>query len=292
MMTKQEKARHYIKKYAMITLGSFIYSLAVILFFDYNDMVNGGVSGAAILLNRFIPIEVGTLMFMLNVPLVLLAIWQFGLKFIVSTFYSVAVMSMFTNLLAAYIKVPATHDTILVALGGGALAAVGIGLVFRAGSTTGGTDIVVRLLKKRHPHMKTSLLFFMVDVVIVTASGFVFQDFEKAMYSALSLLVYSLVADVVLYGRDEAKLIYVITEHPIAIADAFMDQLDCGATYLKGKGAFSKSDKEIVMCVLRKPKYPLAEEIVKELDPEAFLIVTNATEIYGEGYKNLFSEKI
>jgi uncharacterized membrane-anchored protein YitT (DUF2179 family) len=238
-----------------------------------------------------ITIEVGSLILLLNVPLLIIATWKFGWKFLISTFYAIGCTSVFTNLFTIFVKNAATDDPILVALGGGALSALGIGLVFRAGGTTGGTDIVVRLLKRKQPHMKTGLLFFIVDMLVVSASVFVFRNIETAMYSAISLLTYSLVADVVLYGRDEAKLIYVITNNPEEIAETFMKELNVGATYIQAKGAYHKVDKEVIMCVLRKQKYPKAEEIVKELDPEAFLIVTSATEIYGEGYKNLFSEK-
>jgi len=290
-MRKRDRAKSLIKKYIMITIGAGIFSIAVSLFFDPNDMVNGGIAGVSILINRFIPVEVGSLILILNIPLLIIATWKFGWKFLVSTFYAIGCTTIFTNLLSVFVKNAATNDPILVALGGGALSALGVGLVFKAGATTGGTDIVVRLLKRKHPHMKTGLLFFLVDMMVVTAAAFVFQNIENAMYSAISLLTYALVADVVLYGRDEAKLIYVVTNNSQEIAEAFMKQLNVGATYIQAKGAYRKINKEVIMCVLRKPQYPKAEEIVKELDPEAFLIVTSATEIYGEGYKNLFSEK-
>ena len=254
-------------------------------------MVNGGVAGIAILINRLTSIEVGSLILVLNIPLLLLAMWKFGWKFLISTFYAISCTSIFTNFLSAFVKNAATKDPILVALGGGALSALGVGLVFKAGATTGGTDIIVRLLKKKHPHLKTGLLFFIVDMMVVATAALVFRNIENAMYSAISLLTYSLVADVVLYGRDEAKLIYVVTNNSQEIADAFVNKLDVGITFLQGKGAYHKQSIEIIMCVLRKQKYPLAEQIVKEIDPTAFLIVTSATEIYGEGYKNLFSEK-
>ncbi len=288
---KKSKVKAILKKYILITIGAIIYAAAVILFFDYNDMVNGGVSGVSILVSRYIPLKAGTIVLLINIPLLLISFWKFGWRFFVSTGYAIGCSSLFMNILRSYVLQAATTDRILVALGGGALAALGVGLVFRAGATTGGTDIVVRLLKRVHPHMKTGLLFFIVDMMVVIASFLVFKDVDRAMYSAISLLTYSLVADIVLYGMDEAKLIYVVSEHSQIIGEAFMNQLDVGVTYLVGRGAFHKTKKEIIMCVLRKQKYPRAEELVKEIDPEAFLIVTNATEIYGEGYKNIFSEK-
>ena len=139
---------------------------------------------------------------------------------------------------------------------------------------------------------KTGALFFLTDVVIVIASAFVFRNIDKALYAGIVVIITSVVLDVVLYGRDEAKLIYIISDHAEKIAGRLLEELDIGVTYVQGSGAYSGKEKSVIMCAMKKNISPKAEEIVKEEDPLAFMIVTSATEIFGEGYKSYFSEKL
>ena len=185
-----------------------------------------------------------------------------------------------------------TTDPLLAALAGGVLLAVSLGLVFKAGATTGGTDIIVKFLRLRYKHLKTGKLFFLTDVLIVAASLLVFEDFDTILYAMLAVVVNSFMFDLVLYGRDGAKLIYIISDQAERIAQRLLDELEIGATFLEGKGAYSKETKKVIMCVMQDTISPKAEEIVKQEDALAFMIVTSANEIYGEGYKNIFSEKL
>lgn len=198
--------------------------------------------------------------------------------------------SLFTNLLTPVGAV--TTDPLLASLTGSALMAVSMGWVFKAGSTTGGTDIIIKLLRLKFPYLKTGALFFLTDVVIVIASAFVFRNVDKALYAGIVVIITSVVLDVVLYGRDEAKLIYIISDHAEKIAGRLLEELDIGVTYVQGSGAYSGKEKSVIMCAMKKNISPKAEEIVKEEDPLAFMIVTSATEIFGEGYKSYFSEKL
>ena len=276
--------------YLMITAASFIYAVAISLFLDPNSLAPGGVTGISIIMNRLTGLETGTWMLLINLPIIALGMWKFGFQFIISTMYCVAVASLFTNLLKPIGAV--TADPLLAAVVGGALMAVGMGWVFKAGATTGGTDIIVKVLRLKIPHLKTSFLFLLTDAMIVTASAFVFKDIDKALYAGIVVFIASVLLDIVLYGRDGAKLIYIISDHSEKIAQRLLDELDLGVTYVHGIGAYSGKDKKVIMCVMRKPLAPKAEQVVKEEDPLAFMIVTSATEIYGEGYKSYFSEKI
>lgn len=282
--------RRRVFDYLIITAASFIYAMAVSLFLDPNLLAPGGVTGIAIILNRVIGLETGTWMLLINVPILAVGAWKFGLRFIFSTMYCTAMTSFFTNRLIPY--GPLTVDPLLAALVGGALIAVALGLVFKAGATTGGTDIIIKLLRLRFPHLKTGSLFLITDAIIVTGSAFVFKDVDVALYAGLVILVNSLLLDLVLYGRDSAKLLFIISDRPDKIVTRLLEELDIGVTYLSGSGAYSGKDKNVIMCVIKKPLSPKAEEIVREEDPLAFTIVTNATEIFGEGYKSIFSEKI
>ena len=276
--------------YVMITVASFVYAVSVSLFLDPNSLAPGGITGIAIILNRLFGIETGTWMLLINIPILLIGIWKFGLRFILSTIYCTAMTSLFTNLLTPVGAV--TADPQLASLCGSALMAVSMGWVFKAGSTTGGTDIIIKLLRIKFPFLKTGALFFLTDVVIVIASAFVFQNIDKALYAGIVVIVTSVVLDVVLYGRDEAKLIYIISDHAEKIAGRLLEELDIGVTYVQGSGAYSGKEKSVIMCAMKKNLAPKAEEVVKEEDPLAFMIVTSATEIFGEGYKSYFSERL
>lgn len=276
--------------YVMITVASFVYAVSVSMFLDPNSLAPGGITGIAIILNRLFGIETGTWMLLINIPILLIGIWKFGLRFILSTIYCTAMTSLFTNLLTPVGAV--TTDPLLASLTGSALMAVSMGWVFKAGSTTGGTDIIIKLLRLKFPYLKTGALFFLTDVVIVIASAFVFRNVDKALYAGIVVIITSVVLDVVLYGRDEAKLIYIISDHAQKIAGRLLEELDIGVTYVQGSGAYSGKEKSVIMCAMKKNISPKAEEIVKEEDPLAFMIVTSATEIFGEGYKSYFSEKL
>ncbi len=288
MVKKTGKQR--VLDYVCITVASFIYAASISLFLDPNSLAPGGVTGIAIILNRVTGLETGTLMLLINIPIIILGVWKFGLQFILSTLYCVAAASVFTNLLEPLGA--ATTDPLLATLVGGALMAIGMGLVFKAGATTGGTDIIVKVLRLKFPHLKTSVLFLLTDAIIVTVSGLVFKDIDKALYAGVVVCVVSFIFDMVLYGRDGAKLIYIISDYSERIAKRLLEELDLGVTYVHGIGAYSGKDKMVIMCVMKKPLAPKAEQVVKEEDPLAFMIVTRATEIYGEGYKSYFSEKI
>lgn len=279
-----------LKKYVIITAAAFVYAVGVSLFTDPNNMAPGGVTGISIILSRLLPVSTGTFIMLINIPILIFAVWKFGIAFTVSTIYAIALISSFTNVLSPYGA--ATDDILLAALVGGTLTAVSIGVIFRAGATTGGTDIIVKALRLRFPHLKTGKIFFIADALVVTLSGIVFRDLNAALYAAISAICTSVVMDVVLYGRDEAKLLYIISSKAENIAGRLLSDLDIGVTYIKGQGAYSGDNKRVIMCVVKKPMSPRAEEIVKQEDPHSFMIITSATEVFGEGYKSYFSERM
>lgn len=280
-----------IKNIIMMTVGACIYAAAISMFLDPNGLAPGGVTGISILLSRLIPVETGTLILLLNIPILLLGTWKFGFRFILSTIYCIIIISPMTNFFAARFGA-LTEDLFLSGLAGGALLAVGMGMVFRAKATTGGIDIIVKIIRTKIPHLKTNNLFLLMDAVVVSCSVLVFKDIDKALYAGMTVIVTSLVMDIVLYGKDEAKLIHIISDRSEAITKRLLDDLEIGVTYVRGEGAYSGKEKKVIMCVVKKQISPKVEDIIKEEDPMAFMIVSSAMEIYGEGYKNLFSEKI
>ena len=277
--------------YVLMTLACFCYAVGISLFVEPNNIASGGVTGIAIILNKAESGSTGIWFFVINIPILLIGMWKFGFKFLMSTVYCTTIISVFTDLLSRYGS-PLTSDVLVATIAGGMLTAIGMGGVFKAGATTGGMDIVVKLCKLKFPYMKTGSLFLIMDFLVVLASAFVFQDIDRAFYSAMEVFVTSTLLDLVLYGKDGAKLIYIISDKSEKIAARLLDELNIGVTYMEGQGAYSGKEKKVIMCVTRKQMAPRAEEIVKEEDPNTFMIVSSASEIYGEGYKSYFSEKL
>ena len=289
-LTRQKKIIKRVRNYVMITVAAFIYAISISLFLDPNNIAPGGITGVAILINRFTNIPTGTLNLILNVPIVLLGLLKFGPKFIASTFYALAAITVFTNYLTPFGAV--TQDLLIASVIGGALLAISLAMTFKAGATTGGSDIIVKVMRLRWRHIKTGVLFLVFDALVIIASWIVFRDLTVAFYAGVAVAVDSVVMDYVLYGPDEAKLIYIISDHPQHIRERILEELDITATLISAKGAYSMQDKQVVMVVMRKQMAPLAEEIVKDEDPNAFMIVSSASEIFGEGYKDIRRERL
>ena len=285
VIRKTDRVAKRIKTYIMITAAALIYAVAISLFLDPNDIAPGGVTGIAILINRFAPIPTGTLNLILNVPIVILGLWKFGWRFICSTMYALAMITVFINALTPFGAV--TEDLLIAAVVGGAFVGIALAIVIRAGATTGGVDIIVKVLRTKWKHIKTNKLFLLFDTVVILASWVVFRDMTVAFYAGITVVVDSIVMDYVLYGGDEAKLIYIISNHPEQMKQKILTDLDITATIIPARGAYTNAPKELLMIVTRKQMAPKIEEIVKEEDTNAFMIISSASEIFGEGYKDI-----
>lgn len=285
LTNKKEVATDFL----FIIIGALIYAVGVSLLLDPNGLAPGGVTGIAIILNRLLSIRTGTLYFLLNVPIVLLGVRQFGLYFIFKTAVAVGFVSVFTNFFARF---PAlTDDLLLASVFGALLMALGLGLVFKAGATTGGTDIIIKVLRKKYRHLKTGFLFQCTDAVIVVASGIVFKNTVLALYAMICVVIMGFLLDAVLYGPDEAKMMIIISGRHEQIAFKLMHELGAGVTLVNGRGGWTNEKTEVIICAVHKSRQPDAQKIIMGEDPNAFLIIVKALEIYGEGYKNIFFDK-
>ena len=293
---KKEAVLKTLIKYAVITLGCISFSLGVALFLDPNHVASGGVTGIAIIINSLTGFPTGYAIILINVPLLILGAVFFGLKFIISTVYATVVSSLMIELwnfaLADYL--PFTDNLLISAVLGGALFGIGLGLIFRTGSTTGGTDIIVKILRKKFRYIKTGIISMTIDLIIIGISAIIYKNFELTCYTVVSIAVIALAFDWVLYGGSSAKLVYIITTQDKAenMCDKILKELDVGATFVDGKGAYTGNDKRIILCAVKNTMYPRLRDIVKEADANAFTIVTSAKEIYGEGYKNPHDDEL
>lgn len=284
--------KEFLRKYTVLTVGCAFYAAGVSLFLDPCSLAPGGVSGIAIILNKFIEeISTGTWVAILNVPIFAIGIVALGFKFLIPTLYAVAISSVMMNLMTYFIG-GLTDSVLLASVFGAVLVAFGIGLVFRVGATTGGTDIIVKALKKKFRHMNTGFVFILVDGAVVLASAIVFRDIELALYAAASVFVSSIVMNKVLYGTDGARLVYVISDKYESIEKRLMNELDSGVTNISVRGSYTGAKREMLMCVLRAKALPEARDIVKQEDKDAFMIVTSATSVFGEGYRSHEEEEL
>ena len=292
---KQRRLLTFLKNLGILTVGAFIYAFGIAVFLDPNHLAPGGVSGISIILNSVIPIGTGIWIFLINIPLMILGLIVFKFGFLMGTLYATALSSAIIEVIARGFShlIPDMQDHLLIAAAaGGVLVALGIGLVFRGGGSTGGFDIVVKLLRRKFRHMKTGILYLALDVTVIAISAIVFHDVLVAMYAVVTVFTNSTVLDMVLYGKDNAKMVYIITDAPEAVSDRLMKEVETGVTVLHGEGAYTKKNKKVLMCVLHNQQYPQLRDIVKQEDKNAFLIVTKATEIFGEGYKNHYAEEL
>ncbi|MBO5756178.1 MAG: YitT family protein [Clostridia bacterium] len=297
---RKQKLSDLIKCFVLLTVGATIYALGIAVFLDPNHLAPGGVSGISIILNSIIKfgdfqLGTGVWIFLINIPLMILGLIVFKFGFLIGTLYATALSSALIEVIARAFShlIPDMHEHLLIAaLAGGVLVAVGIGLVFRGGGSTGGFDIVVKLLRRKFRHMKTGGLYLVLDATVILISAIAFHDILVAMYAVVTVFTNSAVLDMVLYGKDNAKMVYIVTDSPDEVADRLMKEVETGVTILHGEGAYTKKNKKVLMCVLHDQQYPQLRDIVKQEDKHAFLIVTKATEIYGEGYKNHYAEEL
>ncbi len=167
-----------------------------------------------------------------------------------------------------------------------------LALVFKSGATTGGADIIIKVMRTKWKHIKTNILFLAFDSMVIVASWIVFRDLTVAFYAGVAVVIDSIVMDKVLYGSDEAKLIFIISSEPTKMKQRIMGELDITTTIIPAIGAYTKEQKEMLMVVMRKQMAPKLEEIVKDEDKDAFMIIASANEIYGQGYKDITREKL
>lgn len=283
-----------LKRYGIITIGCIVYSLGLSLFLDPHNLAAGGVYGISVIIRYLLSpywgwLETWMLIIVLNIPMFILGAVFFGRNFIISTIYSTVLSSLLMSLWSVVLDsfIPVSSDKLICALIGGALFGLGLGIVFKMGSTTGGTDIIVRILRKKFRYIRTGFISMCIDFMIVLTSTFIIGNFEHGCYTVISIVLFTSLFDWVLSGGNSAKLIFIISsnEKSTIICERLLKELEVGATYIDGEGAYTGADRRIIMCATKNFLYPKLRDIVHEVDPNAFTIVSSANEVYGKGYK-------
>ena len=281
-----------LRRYAVITLGCLIYALAFNWCYAPNDIAYGGFTGVAQILHSLGGfLSVGALVFFLNLPLFLLGWRLLGGQLLVSSLYAMTISSLLIDLLAALVPF-SPMDPLLACIYGGALLGVGLGLILGQGATTGGTDLLARLLKLPLPWLPVGKLLLGLDLVVILACALVFRNLNTALYGLVALYLSTTVMDTVLYGLDTAKVAYIITSRPGPVAQALTQELERGVTILRGEGAWSGENRPVLLCAFKQRQIVSLKEQVKTLDPGAFLIVCDTHEVLGNGFRRYHSHDL
>ncbi|MBQ2145668.1 MAG: YitT family protein, partial [Oscillospiraceae bacterium] len=264
--------------------GSFLVAAALSMFTVPNDIAPGGITGLATALAQILPVKISVLTFILNVPLLLWAWKDLGIKSVSMTIVSTALLSVFIELtdriLPAY-----TNNELLASVAGGALSGLGVGILFLRGISTGGTDLIALLLKKLFPNGALGTLLLIVDATVVLIAVFIFKEIEVALYSTISIYVSSKVIDALGQGVDYAKVIYIVTDKGDEISKVLNTYTDRGTTAIAARGGYTGDSKQLIISVTRRNVLAQTLRLIKQTDPSAFTYVTDSTEVHGEGFK-------
>ena len=271
----QNEAFKRVIKYFMIVVGSAIYAVGFQFFMYPNNIVSGGVTGISMIINHFTGFPVGMMSIIMNVPLFLIAWKHFGLPFLIGSLAGTVFSSAFVDIFAMT-GISLTDDPMLASIIGGVIKGFGYGLIFFVGATTGGVDIVAKFVRQKNPHINFGTIILIIDVSVVTA------------YALIAMFVVTKVVDLVLYGIDNSSICYIISENSAElIKQITTGHIHRGVTILEGEGAYSHRKKEVIMCVIKRTQIAEIRRTVKNIDEKAFFIVTDAKNVFGNGFESI-----
>ncbi len=267
----------------LAVLGCAIFALGFDLFLIPNEMNTGGVSGLAMVVRKLLGFgAVGVIQILINIPLFLLGGMKIGKKFFWGSLLGMSCSSVFIDVFTI-LPVPVT-EPLLGALYGGVLCGFGAGLVFSSGASTGGSDILVRLLKLRFREVPVGRICLCIDACVAVLTGIVFRDATKALYTGITVFVTSRVVDAVIYRFDYSKVVLIITGEYERIARTVGEKLCRGTTFLYGEGAYSGKETKVVLTAVKRQQMAELKELVTDIDPKAFIIVQEAHQVLGDGF--------
>ena len=266
-----------------LTIGCIIFAAGFNLFMAPNDMNVGGLSGLSMILVHILGFgSVGTITMLTNIPLFAIGGMRIGKQFFFGSLLGMIVSSVAIDLLAM-LPVPEV-DPLLACIYGGVSCGLGLGLVFTTGSTTGGSDIIVRLMKQQWPYMPIGTINSFFDFSVVALTGIAFQDVTKSLYSGVAVFAMGLVIDAVVYRFDYSKVALIISQKHEEVSKKIGTELGRGATFLKGEGAYSHQETKVVLTAVKRQQLADLKRLVVEIDPNAFIIVQEAHQVLGDGF--------
>lgn len=279
------KIRRFLTDTLTYVFGGALYSVAVNCFLSENHILNGGFTGLATAINYLFGLPIGTVIFLLNIPLFIIAFKKLGVRFVISSFFATAIMSALIDA-GAFLPVY-RGDLLLASVFGGALSGMGLGIIFINGATTGGTDIIAKLVCMKYPHISLGKIIFLIDLVIIILGGLVYRNIESPLYAAVVIFVSTQTVDYIIFGVHRSSLILIVTDKGDEMRSMIVNEINRGVTVLKGNGGYTNAEKDILICACYDNQTGKFIKKIKSFDEKAFLIITNAKEILGEGFKNI-----
>ena len=273
--------------YILITIGTLIMALGLIYFLEPYTIAPGGVTGLAIVINKILGIPIDVTNLVINIPLFILGLMILGGRFGLKTAYGTLMLSLFIRMFMILLgqNIIMVEDLLLASLYGGVLMGVGLGLVFRAGATTGGTDLGAAILNKYFPKMSIPKMMMALDLLIVALAGIVNRKLETSLYSIISLYILVKIADFIVEDLSYGKAFFIISKESQAIGKQILTVLDRGVTVLKATGFYTGNDREVLLCIVDRTQVTKLKNIVHSIDGSAFIMVTTVHEVLGEGFK-------
>ena len=284
----------YVRQYLLIILGAAAYGIGTTCFIQAAKIATGGVVGVFNVVNLIHEIPVGLCVLIVNIPLIIISFFKFKPRFAINSMIGIILTSAAIDLAAFLLGrfLPFTDDMLLSALAGALFNGAGTGLIMRNGSSTGGSDIITKLIHRKLRHLKGGVIAAALGLVVCVFYFAVTRDVQGTLYSALTIVVSNKVFDLVLYGGSDSKTVYIITDNSEKMAEAILTETHSGATILDGTGAYTKSDRKVILCVIRNSVFPTLKQLVKSVDEHAFMIVTTSSEVFGKGYEDFNTERL
>ena len=280
---KSSHLNKLLKNVFMILIGSILMSLSINMFLLPNRLSTGGFSGIGTLLFYVFKIPVGTSILFLNIPLFFIAFFKYGKHFFLNILIGTFFLSFFINLFQNITAV--TTSKFLACIYGGILSGLGATFVLNANSSTGGSDLLAQIIKTYKPNLKTGNIIVAIDAIIVFINTIVFKEIEIGLYSAIAIYVMGKVLDIFFEGIDFAKMMIIISPKYIEISDLISKKVKRGTTAIYAKGMYLQNNNELILCVVSRKEVGEVRKIINSIDKNAFLIITNAKEVYGKGFK-------
>lgn len=281
------KKLHYSTKEFLVDTLVFIFasaafSVGINCFLARNNILNGGITGIATILNYLFDFPIGMGIFLMNVPLLLIAFKKLGVKFVFRTFWVIAISSIIIDL-GVFLPVY-KNDLLLSSIFGGVLSGFSLGIIFMRNATTGGVDIIAKLIKLKYPHISLGKSIFILDAVVIITGGIIYGNLEAMLYAAITVFVSAQVLDYIIYGFSRGATIMIISEKSDEIRHMIINDLNRGVTVIKGQGGYSGAEKNILLCACFDNQTQKLIKKIKSTDENAFFIVTQSKQILGEGF--------
>lgn len=288
-MTLQKKntAKTMLTDVLYYMVSGCIFSVAIRVFTAPNKIAPGGVTGLSTVLNYAFGLPIGLMSFLINIPIFIASLMELGYKVVTKTIVASLITSVAIDGLGTLL--PAYHgEPMLAAIFGGLMEGISLAMVFKRGATTGGTDLVARLLQRHFRHLSTGKLMMSVDVIVVLVAALVYRRVESVLYAVIYLFVSTNVIDAILYGTDtgNGKVLWIVTQYPDEIAQRIFKEVDRGVTAMHSKGMYSGREGEVLMCAVSRSEVYQVMDLVREEDQGAFIVAGDAGEIRGEGFRS------